>query len=235
VHLDDKRAASAHKILAGAPSGLLPEGKTNALLKLYHLPLPHGEVVGTPAEALKAAAKVGYPVTAKISSKDIIHKTDIGGVRVNIGSDRELKVAYEEILASVRKKAPRAHIDGILIQQSLPPGNEFIAGALRDPSVGHLVMAGLGGIYTELFKDAVFRVAPVSVPDVYLMLPELKSWKLLLGMRGKSQLDIDAFAELISSLSILVTECPEIKEVDFNPVLVTEKGITILDAKVVLG
>ena len=96
-------------------------------------------------------------------------------------------------------------------------------------------MAGLGGIYTELFKDAVFRVAPVSASDVYLMLPELKSWKLLLGMRGKVQLAIDAYAELISSLSILVTECPQISEVDFNPVLVTEKGITILDAKVVIS
>ncbi len=235
VKLDSERTGKALAILQGAEKGLLSEQRTNRLLKLYHMPIPHAEVVATPADAIKIAATIGYPVTAKISSKDILHKTDIGGVRVNLKNEDQLRTACEEILVNVKKHAPTAHISGLLIQQSLPPGSEFIAGALADPSVGHLVMAGLGGIYTELFKDAVFRVAPVSVPDVYLMLPELKSWKLLLGMRGKAQLAIDAYAELISNLSLLVSECPEISEVDFNPVLVTEKGITILDAKVVVG
>lgn len=232
VKLDSDRTKQAHLMLQGAEKGLLSEERTNRLLQLYRLPLPHAEVASTLSEAVKIAATIGYPVTAKISSKDILHKTDIGGVRVNLKTEDQLRTAYDEILSNVKKKAPTARIQGILIQQSLPPGSEFIAGALKDPSAGHLVMAGLGGIYTELFKDAVFRVAPVSVPDVYLMLPELKSWKLLLGMRGKAQLAIDAFAELISSLSILVSECPQISEVDFNPVLVTEKGITILDAKI---
>jgi hypothetical protein len=125
-------------------------------------------------------------------------------------------------------------MNGILIQKHLPPGNEFIIGGLQDPSFGPMVMVGLGGIYTELFKDTVFRIAPINEEEAYRMLTELKSWKLLLGMRGKARSDIDALARAIVAVSEMLNECPQIQELDCNPVLVSPEGIAVADAKVVL-
>lgn len=234
VEFNAKRAAKAAKLLRETGTGLVGEEQTEKLFSLYDLPLPKGRVATTAEEAIAIATEIGYPVTAKISSKDILHKTEVGGVRVNLTTAEELKQAYKQILASAAKKAPQATVRGVLIQQSLPPGSEFIVGILRDPSIGHLVMAGLGGIYTELFSDVSFRVAPLSESEAFPMLAGLKSWKLLMGMRGKNPLDVDALAELISTLSVLANECPLVKEIDLNPVLVAEEGLTILDAKVVV-
>jgi len=235
VVLRKKRATKARELIADAGSGLLREEQTKKLFSLYGLPLPRGRVATSPAEAARIAKEIGFPVIAKVSSKDILHKVDVGGVRMNLTNAEEVQGAYSDIVLHVKVKAPKARVAGVLIQQCLPPGNEFIVGALKDPSVGHLVMAGLGGVYTELFRDVSFRVAPISRDEAYPMLTRLRSWKLLLGMRGKRQLDIDAFAQLISTVSVLVTECPEIREIDLNPVLLEEDGLTILDAKVVVG
>lgn len=232
--IDSRRAAKAKRILAGTGSGLLSENTTAKLFALYDLPLPHGEVATTEDKAVAIAEKIGYPVTAKVSAKDILHKTDVGGVRVNLTDEKQLRSAFADILKNAKKHVPKAHISGVLIQQFLPPGSEFIVGALKDESVGHLVMAGLGGIYTELFQDAVFRVAPLTAEEVYPLLAEMKSWKLLLGLRGKPALAIDQLAALIARVSLLVTECPSIREIDLNPIVVREKELVILDAKVVL-
>lgn len=228
------RRAKANAILRSAGRGLLSVKKTEELFTLYRLPLPDAAMAKTADSAVRVARSIGYPVTAKISSKDILHKTDVGGVMLHLASDQQVRCAFDEILRSVRKKAPRAHIDGVLIQQSLPPGTEFIIGTVKDDSVGQLVMAGLGGIFTEFFRDAAFRVAPVSSEEAYRQILSLKSHALLQGQRGKPPLDIDAFARALSSVSRLVTECPQIREIDLNPVLVTEKGLMILDAKVVV-
>ena len=234
IATDAKRAAKAATILKEVGDGLLDEERTEQLFALYKIALPHGHVAATADDAVRIAEEIGYPVTAKVSSKDILHKMDMGGVIVHLTDEKQVRKAFTDIKANAKKNAPKARIAGVLIQQSLPPGNEFIVGALKDPSAGHLVMAGLGGIYTELFRDTSFRVAPVSADEAYPMLTALKSWKLLLGMRGKAKLDIDALAELISTVSLLVTECPQIREIDLNPVLVQEKGLVILDAKVVV-
>jgi len=233
ISLNPARAAKAGRILVQS-SGLLSEDRTAELLSLYKIPLPQGRVARTADAAVKIAREIGYPVVAKVSSKDILHKMDVGGVIVHLQTDAQVRAAFAKIMKSVKVKAPKARVAGILIQQSLPPGNEFIVGALKDETAGHLVMAGLGGIYTELFKDTSFRVAPVSTEQAYRMLTELKSWKLLLGLRGKPQLNIDALAELVATVSRLVKECPQIREIDLNPVLLTEKDLTILDAKVVV-
>lgn len=235
IVLRKTRMAKAKRLIANAGRGLLSEEQTKKLFALYDLPLPRGRVATSPAEAARIAKEIGFPVIAKVSSKDILHKVDVGGVRMNLMDAEEVREAYSDIVLHAKVKAPTARVAGVLIQQCLPPGNEFIVGALKDPSVGHLVMAGLGGVYTELFRDASFRVAPISRDEAYPMLTCLRSWKLLLGMRGKRQLDIDAFAQLISTVSVLVTECPEIREIDLNPVLLAEEGLTILDAKVVIG
>ncbi len=229
------RATKAKRILQSGGKGLLNEARTRSLLELYKIPLPQGQVAKTADAAVKIAHAIGYPVVAKVSSKEILHKMDVGGVAVHLTNDAQVRAAFTRISKSVKSKAPKARVAGVLIQQSLPPGSEFIVGALKDETAGHLVMAGLGGIYTELFKDTAFRVSPVSTDQAYFMLTQLKSWKLLLGLRGKPQLNIDALAALISTVSRLAVECPQISAIDLNPVLVTENDLTILDAKLIVG
>lgn len=229
---DDRRSAATGMLQD--KGGLLPEETVEELLALYALPVPDQAVARSAAEAVECAEQIGYPVIAKISSPDILHKTDIGGVRANLQTATEVKKAYDDILKNCAKHEPSAGIHGVLIQKFLPVGNEFIVGALRDPSFGPLVMVGLGGIYTELFHDTAFRLAPVSEQQAYEMLQQLKSWKLLLGMRGKGQADIAELARTIVAISQLVSDCPKVKELDLNPVLVHEKGVIIADAKIVV-
>lgn len=215
-------------------TGLLPEDATQKLFALYDIPLPQQKVAITKEEAVTIAKSIGYPVIAKISSPDIVHKTDIGGIKANLQSDDNVRNAYDAIMAAA-KKVPNARIRGVLIQQFLPAGNEFIVGATADASFGHLLMAGLGGIYTELLQDTAFRIAPIDAEESYRLLQELISWKLLLGARGSAQLDIDSLASLLCSISALVTECPQITDIDINPVLVSTKGIVVADAKLVIA
>jgi acetate---CoA ligase (ADP-forming) len=223
----------AAEILKGK-TGLLDEQSTTILFSTYSLPLPKQDLATTAEEAVHIAERIGYPVIAKISSPDILHKTDVGGVRANLQNAADIIAAFNGIMTDVRKYHPDAPINGILIQQFLPVGNEFIVGAIRDPSFGPLIMAGLGGIYTELFKDSAFRIAPVDSAAAYAMLSELESWKLLLGMRGKPQADIDALAQVIVNVSRMMLENPSITELDLNPVLVRTDGVLVADAKVVM-
>jgi len=216
-------------------TGLLDEDTAQALFTLYKLPFPKQAVAQNAEEAIRIAEEIGYPLIAKISSPQILHKTDVGGVRANLKNAEEVTIAFRDIMQAVRENAPDATVNGVLLQQFLPVGNEFIVGCVHDPSFGPLIMVGLGGIYTELFADTCFRIAPVNLEEAYRMLSELTSWKLLLGMRGKGQSDIDALAALIVTVSQMVAENPSITELDLNPVLVSEKGIVIADAKVVLG
>lgn len=215
--------------------GLLDEQTSQQLFSLYNLPFPKQALARNAEEAIQIAEKIGYPLIAKISSPQILHKTDVGGVRANLKNAEEVTLAYRDITAAAREHMPEATVNGVLLQQFLPVGNEFIVGCVRDPSFGPLIMVGLGGIYTELFADTSFRIAPVDEAQAYKMLTELTSWKLLLGMRGKAQSDIDALAALIATVSRMVAENPSIVELDLNPVLVGSNGIVIADAKVVLG
>lgn len=215
-------------------TGLLNEADTAALFDTFGLPLPRQELAASRAEAASAMTRMPRGVAMKISSKDILHKTDVGGVRVGIHTQEEAEQAYDDIMTNIKTNAPHAAVNGILMQELLPPGEEFIIGGVHDPSFGPMVMVGLGGIYAELFKDTSFRLAPLTKEDAYDMLDDLKSWKLLLGMRGKAQADIDALAELIVKVSDLLTACPDIVELDCNPAIIRSDGITIADAKVVL-
>ncbi len=229
----DDRTSGAEEILHNQ-SGLLPVQLVEELFGLYELPLPEARLAVTKKDAVEYSDEIGYPVIAKISSPDILHKTDIGGVRARLKNKKEVEQAFDEIMQNVSKHLPSAGIDGILIQEMLPPGHEFIVGGLREPNSDPLILVGLGGIYTELMRDTAFRLAPFSIEDAYAMLEELKSWKLLLGLRGEGQLDVDALAALIVSVGTMMTECPTIKELDINPVLVRTDSISIADAKVVV-
>lgn len=240
-----RRQKQAHAILDGK-SGLLSEDDAGRLLRLYQLSVPAGRVADTAEEAVQFADSIGYPVIAKISAPQILHKTDVGGVKGNLQNADDVRTAFEVIRTNVAasrtsvlhsppsETSAKAEPCAILIQQHLPPGNEFIVGGLQDPAFGPMVMVGLGGIYTELFRDTTFRIAPMDEHEAYRMLTELKSWKLLLGMRGKARSDIDALARAIVAVSQMLHECPQITELDCNPVLVSDEGISVLDAKVVV-
>ncbi len=228
-----KRRSAAAGLLKGKV-GLLSEETVEELLEMYELPIPDQAVARSAQEAVEHAEEIGYPVIAKVSSPDILHKTDVGGIRANLKTPEETKQAYADIMKNCSEKMPSAGINGVLIQKFLPIGNEFIVGALRDPAFGPLIMVGLGGIYTELFRDTAFRIAPVTEEQAYAMLQELKSWKLLLGMRGKGQADIAELARVITAISNLVADNKHIRELDLNPVLVHEKGVIIADVKIVV-
>jgi acetate---CoA ligase (ADP-forming) len=214
-------------------SGLLGAETTRSLLQLYDIPLPQQALAKNEDEALRIAKEIGYPVIAKISSPHILHKTDVGGIKANLQSDGDVRDAYRNITKNVQEKQPDAELHGILIQKFLPVGNECIIGGLRDPSFGPIVMVGLGGIYTELFKDVAFRIAPIAEEDGYRMLQDLQSWKLLLGMRGNAQSDIDGVVRTLVAVSSMIIDYPEITELDFNPILVSENGVIIADTKIV--
>ena len=227
-----EHAASAQALLADH-HGLLSEDLTEHLFSLYDLEMPKQAVAEDADQAVALAEKIGYPVVAKISSPDILHKTDVGGIRVNLKNEADVRDAFDGIMQSVNTEMPDADVQGILIQQFLPIGEEFIIGSLRDPNFGPLIMVGLGGIYTELFKDTSFRIAPVNEQESYEMLQELTAWKLLLGMRGKEQSDIDNLARVVQTVSQIVHDCPQISELDINPILVGEEGVVIADVKIV--
>ena len=229
----DDRSSGANGLLK-SQSGLLSEELTEDLFEIYDLPTPMAAVAESADEAVEIAARIGYPVIAKVSSPDILHKTDVGGVRVNLADEDAVRAAYREIIVNCEKHMPEAAVRGILIQQFLPIGSEFIVGAIRDGSFGPLIMVGLGGIYTELFRDTKFSLAPVTEDQAYEMLASLQSWKLLTGMRGKGALDIDGLAGVIVRVSELMHDCASIKEIDLNPVLVGSDRIIVADAKVVL-
>jgi succinyl-CoA synthetase beta subunit len=191
----------------------------------------------TEKSALDAAiARVGFPLVAKIQSRDIPHKSEVGGVRVNIATKGEVFLAYEALLESARRHRPDAAIQGVLISPMAKKGVEIIIGTLLDSTFGPMIMVGFGGITTELFKDVIYRPAPVSAAEAASMLAELKAAPLLNGFRGAAKADIAALAQLIAQISVLASQYgQQIAEIEINPVLVHPEGmgVTIVDALVV--
>ena len=212
---------------------LEPEAKK--LCELYGIPVAKSIVAKNLDEALKIANKIGYPVVLKIVSPDILHKTDIGGVKINIKNDDELIKAYNEIMANVKKHAPKAHIVGMLIQEFVPPSVEVIIGVAKDPQFGHAIMFGLGGIFVEVLKDVTFRVLPITRLDAEEMLSEIKGRPILEGARGGKPLDKEAIINMMLSVSRMIENLPIIEQLDLNPILVFEKGAKVIDARVIIG
>ena len=183
-----------------------------------------------------AIARANFPLVMKIQSRDIPHKSEVGGVRVNITSKGEAWAAYAALLDSARQHRPDAAIQGVLVSPMAKKGVEIIVGTMLDATFGPMIMVGLGGITTELFKDVIYRPAPVSAEEASSMLGELKAAPLLNGFRGAAKADIPALARLISQISQLAARFKdEISEIEINPVLVHPegKGVTIVDALVV--
>ncbi|HET6779747.1 MAG TPA: acetate--CoA ligase family protein, partial [Nitrososphaera sp.] len=218
-------------------------GRTNLLeeegyevLKAYGFPTPGSILCTTEQECIDAAKQVGYPLVMKIVSPDIIHKSDAGGVKVGIKTDDELKSAFRTITENALKYKSDAKIKGVLVQEMVKSAKETILGASQDPTFGPVIMFGLGGIYVEVLKDVVFRVAPIDEEEAINMVESIKTIKLLKGARGEKPSDLKAIADSLQRLSQLVVDFPEIKEFDINPLLVLEegKGARVVDARIIL-
>ena len=217
------------------------EGRTNLLedegreiLYAYGFPLPQSVVATTEEEAVAAANKIGYPIVMKISSPQIVHKSDAGGVKVNLTNDEETRDGFKTIMDNAKKYDSNAEIKGVLIVEMVKGGKEMIIGSKLEPGMGPVVMLGMGGIYVEILKDVTFRLAPLTDQEANDMISSIKTKKLLDGVRGEEPSDINKLSECIQRLSQLVSDFKEIKELDMNPVLVMEKGqgCKILDVRI---
>jgi acetyltransferase len=211
------------------------EEEAMSILANYGFSFPKRALAGTSREAAAAAAAIGYPVVMKISSPDILHKTDVGGVKVGVKTAKEAEDVFLSITANARRFMPQAYIKGVMVYEMVRGGREVILGVTRDRTFGPMIMFGLGGIYVEVLKDVSFRIAPVSRRDALDMVNEIKTVGLLKGARGEKPVDLSAIADNIVRLSTLVTAFPEIQELDINPLVVMEKGAVALDARVIFS
>jgi acetyltransferase len=213
----------------------ITEHSASAVASAYGIAVPAGGMARDLEEARALADDVGYPVVMKIASPDILHKSDLGGIRVGILNGEELDAAYDDMLTRVRRRLPEAVIWGVTIQEMVPPGREVIIGVNRDPSFGPLLMFGLGGIYVEVLKDVTFRLCPVSLEDARQMITEIRAFGLLRGARGEHPADLEAVADTIVKISALATDFPEITELDVNPLIVADRGGGALAADIRIG
>jgi acetate---CoA ligase (ADP-forming) subunit beta len=211
---------------------LEPEAKTICIE--YGIAVTKFNVAKSEAEAAAFAEKIGFPIVLKIVSPDIIHKTDAGGVKVNLKTQAEVKAAYKQILENVKNFKADAAIAGVLVQEMAPQGIEVIIGAIKDAQFGQTLMFGLGGIFVELLKDVTFRVAPIAAQDAAEMITGVKAFPLLNGYRNTPAADVKALVDVLLCVSKLVMEHPEIKEIDLNPVMAYEKGAKTVDARIIL-
>jgi len=199
----------------------------------YGIPVVDGRLVHDPEQAVQAARELGFPVAMKVVSSEILHKSDFGGVELNLRSEEGVRLAYEDMMTSVRSKAPDAVIDGVLVQPMVLGGRELIVGAHQDDHFGHVVLVGMGGIFVEIFHDTSIRVAPFTRATARRMLEALKIYPILAGARGQEPADVDALVDAVASVARLVTDFPEIAELDLNPLraLPAGQGCLALDAR----
>jgi acetyltransferase len=218
--------------VAGLREGVLLGTDARALLEAYGLPIVSGSLVQSADEAVQWAGGHGYPVVLKVISPQWVHKSDEGGVAVEIGNAQELRVRFEELLRRFREKVPQGTLAGVLVQKQVS-GRELLLGVTRDPQFGPVVVVGMGGIYTEVFRDTSRALAPVSEAKAGAMLRSLKLFPILEGVRGESGVDLAAVARAVASLSRLAFDYPEIRELDLNPVFATKDGCWCVDWRIV--
>jgi acetyltransferase len=210
----------------------LLSNEAKEIISCLNIDVPSFAVAKNIEEAIYHANKIGYPVAMKIISEDIIHKTDVGGVVLNIDDEKEIVEAYEAIMENCKRNAPKAMIRGVEISKMVEKGVETIVGATTDDSFGKVIMFGLGGVYVEVMKDVSFRIAPASKNEIRKMIKEIESYPLLEGVRGEKRKDIESVVDAIYRIGMLVTKFDEIQELDINPLMVYEKGVKVIDARI---
>jgi acetyltransferase len=235
--LDRKRLRSVFDTLLTEGNEILSENVSKSFLEAYDIPVTRPMLARSPEEAVRVARdQCGYPVVMKIHSPDITHKTDVGGVVLNLTNDEAVGKTYDKMVTRAAEMRPEAHITGVTLQKmfSHPNGFELLLGAKKDPVFGTVIMVGMGGTAAEVFRDRALGLPPLNEALARRMLESLKSWPLLQGYRGKPGVDIDRLIEVIMRFSYLVADYPEIKEIDVNPLLVTPEDAVALDARVIV-
>jgi acetyltransferase len=219
---------------SGSPQ--MGEVEAKEILRAYDFNVLPGQLARTSDEAVEIAERIGYPVVLKISSPDIIHKSDFGGVRINLANAEQVRDAFDLMMLRIQKRAPNAHLRGAYVEKMGQRGREVILGMTRDPQFGPMLMFGLGGIFVEVMKDVTFHLAPITAEEAMQMLKGTRSYALLQGARGQAPVDLDAIAGALQRISQLATDYPEIKELDINPFIVGPVGMQayVADARMTL-
>lgn len=205
------------------------------MLRRYGIPTIELRVAGDEEEAVREARAVGFPVVLKVLSPDIGHKTDVGGVAVDLRTEEEVREAFRRMRGSLEERVAEARIEGFLVQQYVRGGRETIIGVTQDPVFGPVIMFGLGGVYVEALRDVAFRIQPLSDVDAREMIRSIRGSRLLEGMRGEAPADLELLAEVLQRVSQLVGDRPEIGELDVNPFVVFADGGVAADAHIALA
>ena len=214
---------------------ILTEVESKQLLEEAGVPTAHARLTATRDAAVKAAGDIGLPAVLKIVSPQITHKTDVGGVKLDLKSAEEVAAAFDEIVAAARHAAPDAAIEGVSVQKMARPGIEVIVGVSTDPQFGPVLMFGLGGVLVEVLKDVAFRIIPIAPRDARQMIHDIKGFPLLEGYRGQDPADLAALENLLLRVSDFVEKHPEVSELDLNPVFAYKDGALAVDARIVLS
>ena len=234
--LDRQRVREQFNAVLNEENDILSEEVSKTLLDAYGIPVTRPLAAASPEEAVSWAKQMGYPVVMKIDSPQITHKTEVGGVVLNLASDRAIAVAFKEMTERAKAKRPDATILGVTVQKmvAIPNAFEMIVGMKKDPVFGAVILVGMGGTATEVFQDRALALPPLNETLARRALESLKSWTLLRGYRGKPAVNIDRLIEVLMRFSYLIADYPEIKEMDVNPLLVTPNEVIALDARVVI-
>jgi acyl-CoA synthetase (NDP forming) len=202
---------------------------------LHHILTPRSYITLSAKEAVLKAKDIGFPVVLKVISPQILHKSDAGGVILNIRDEEELKAEYEKLVAEVGRREPSAKVVGILVEKMMPTSTEVIVGAVRDRQFGPSIMFGIGGIFTEIYDDVAFRVAPIDKIDALNLVHELKGSKVLEGARGRPPADLGSVINVLIDVSNLMMEHDAISQLDLNPVIVYSDGVCAVDSRIIIG
>ena len=221
--------------VAAGKRTLITEVAAKELLSARGIPVVPTRLARSSTEAVRLAKSLGLPVALKVVSPDIMHKSDVGGVRLHLASLAQIGKAYGEILAAVRSRLPEAAIEGIAVQAMAKPGTELVAGLTTDRTFGPVVMFGLGGIFVEVLNDVAFRVVPLRPKDAHAMVREIRGFPTLQGLRGTAPVDLAALEDILLNLSTLAEQRPDIREIDLNPVLAYPTGALAVDARILLS
>jgi acyl-CoA synthetase (NDP forming) len=212
----------------------LTEIKAKELLKEAGIPVIETKLARTKKEAISLSRIMGFPVVLKIASPEIIHKSDSGGVKLQLTNVTQVGKAYSEIMSSIRQNLSRVRIEGVSVQKMARPSVEVIVGMSQDAQFGPVLMFGLGGILVEVLKDVSFRMVPVTRRDANEMIREIKGYSLLQGYRGQESVDISSLEQIIVKVSGFVEQSPQIKELDLNPIFAYKDGAVVVDARIIL-
>ncbi len=234
IEVDESAGNTASKIIKTASTPVLDEISCKRIFKEYGINVTEPVLSKTRSEAVSSADKIGYPVVMKIVSPQIIHKSDIGGVKINLKNADDVTKAFDEIVNAAKEKVPDAVIEGISVQKMARSGLELVMGMTKDPQFGPVLMFGLGGVLVEVLKDVSFRIVPLTQEDAYEMIREIKAYRLLEGYRGQPPVDVKYLSELLLKISKMIEQNPAIKEMDINPLIAYPDGAVAVDARIIL-